>query len=746
MSAPPVVIGFQVGGLQDVLRAFRSVESSVVTLARKAAQSSVEQERALKRQATEQSKVDKTMVREKEKSLREIDRATKMSAKEQEKVAKQTAREQTKAANDAVKERLRIEREGGRQLLQASQALTKNLLKEEKQRQHDIERVQKDSQRTRQQLGRFMGKSVGNAVSRTASLGGLALGVAGGFSMSDVIQSDIHNRGKAFDISLSRSAGKNVSKEDVYSKAGAAATAFGFSRDSALTGLESFTSKTGNVGMGTEALRGLAEVARATNSNLQDVAAAAGDIFSSDTTMSAEKLVSLVGGIAIQGRNGKVEMRDLATQMTKITAGAGLFGGDSSKNVLMMGAFAQMAAGADGGAPSADEAATSAQRFGSDIASHADKFAAAGIKVKNGEVLRNADDILIDSLKWSGGDVTKYRDLGFGERSIKTVDGAAKIFRGAGGGKAGEDAVRAELERLTNVEKHAATLKKDAADRMKSLDLRLATVMENFRNKLAEKLTPTLERLAPKMEALVPHVVTLMEKFGEFVEWFANNPLTGIGIIIAAQVTRDVASASIGTVIAKIITAAAGGVTSGGVGYTGAIGGVTGLKGAGVGLGILGVVAGGAAIMQDRIDVDSAERNALTSAGAGGVASGSSAISNLYAGMRNGKVDEGSIQAAQDKLAELRELERKQMANAENPNVGEAFGGMLTKVGGVFSDDLKQAGKTNEAAKLGAITDTQETIRDLNIALQQVTVGMSVLAERTKDVKRSEPMASAERK
>jgi hypothetical protein len=61
--------------------------------------------------------------------------------------------------------------------------------------------------------------------------------------------------------------------------------------------------------------------------------------------------------------------------------------------------------------------------------------------------------------------------------------------------------------------------------------------------------------LVPVMTELVPHAAQAASGLAKFAGWFAENPLAGIGTIVAAGVAKDVASAGISAALSAGVTA-----------------------------------------------------------------------------------------------------------------------------------------------------------------------------------------------
>lgn len=568
MSVAPIYIDFLARGLSDVQRAFRTVEQAIV-------QSERAQSRAVETGARARLRALSSTTREHAKSAQSGSREAERAAKAESKAAEKAAREKIAAYKRADREIARAQAQAVRDFERSEREKNQAAARWVREREREEAASAKRIAARRERFGRTVvgaGSAIGRAVGVGANLARTVAGLGGGFSLADAVQDRARAQGSAADIANSgyipnadnpanrvrRSSG------EILSAATAAGTPMGYSQQETLGGLGAFVGKAGDLSMGMKLMPQLAELARATGSEFEDLANAAGDVFNSDTTQSAEQLMEALRGVAGMGKVGNIEIKDVANQAAKATASASMFEGDRASNISTLFAMGQEAR-ARGGATSATEAMTSVARFGSDVAKGTAKFGALGIKTKGaGGVLRGPEDIIKDSLRATKGDVSKLSGL-FGERSVRGVLGFADIYRKAGGGKG--DA-KAEASAIAEVEKEFKRLKEaqisereqreSAALRMREADMQMTQVVLQMKEAFAKELLPTILQVAPEFIKLVPLMALFAKSAGEVASWLASHPFESLGIGILAAITAAlgggvvIQSAAIAVALGKI--------------------------------------------------------------------------------------------------------------------------------------------------------------------------------------------------
>jgi hypothetical protein len=391
----------------------------------------------------------------------------------------------------------------------------------------------------KESLGDSMGElgGVASRAGRWAVDRGMRLGsdVASGsginFGMSSNISKETALNKAAIDLTnsgfMSGAKGANGRRQDsgaLIEEVRAKASATGMGVNDAMEGLQAFVGKTGDLQAGRDLLADLAKLSKATGTELSDMQDAAGDVFNlPELEGNANKLEivkQIMTSIAGQGKLGAVEIKDLATQMAKLAAASGKFGGPgAAREMAIMGALAQEAR-QHGGAHSAASAATAVGSFTNVFSKNArlEKFKKYGVDIydKAGKK-RAADDIIIDSLKaseryskenaWNPKDRAQMRDVAMGQMFMdanarKVTSGFEKIYNEAGGGDAGAKAVREEFERLAQAAMGAGEVTESFNRAMQSTESQVNKLNNDYQAaslEMQKALLPAILALAPAL-------------------------------------------------------------------------------------------------------------------------------------------------------------------------------------------------------------------------------------------------------
>lgn len=711
----PVVIDFQVRGMPDVNRALKSVESATIAAERAATRAaqkeSKERERVYARQWQQVAQMAKREAQERERAANagaaaQI-KAWKKADSEQRKaqdaatraVQRQLAVEQ-RMRERAAREQIRVEERTAADIARikdkAARDVARSIARQEAEanraasqwvRQRQAEQNQKAGER-RAFFGAVAGaaaQGVGSGVSKVAGLtmqtAGIVGQLGGGFSVADSVQRTTALRGHLADIAsrdqmaLGPNKTKRISTAALEGTVRAATSEFGFDAEEGAKSLDVFAGKTGDLERGQQLLRGIAQMSRAGAGDMEKLASAAGEIFNSDRTQSAEQVLQQLRQFSVMGAQGSVEMRDMAGGLAKITASAGRFSGGAAREQLTFGALAQLAK-ESGGAASAPQALTAVQSLSNQFYKNArlGKMEALGVDVKNKEGFnRPVEDILMELML---GAEKKSRAGGKGLHDFDMLMGTAiadaqarkattpleKAFKEAGGGAAGVAAAKRELEKYGGGGRDLkGEFSSMAASRMGEDDMRMAQIKQEFDRTVSEKVIPALMRLIPEFEKLIPILVdlnaTAMPAFVDLIKSVASfadqnkaliNDIAAhpIGTIMAFEVSKSIATVGLGQVIKSLLEKAfTGGTVALPPGGVPGAGGATGVVGGGA---PTSMAAGGL------IAVGGVIQGAALSDAAGIVTGGQTAGANTAADMvrraRGGEL--ASVQAQRAKAEE----------------------------------------------------------------------------------------------
>lgn len=636
MSIAPIVIEFLAKGTPNVSAAIRNVSDTLAKAERKAQSDAERGAKARERIANQEARAklqswlrtDREISKIQDKAIRETEKA----AKAQERAIEQAARAKVRIEAQAAREVERIQERAHRKALASIQAEEREKSRAGARWVADQERAQRSAERARERLvGNVVGAAGRGVAAGAQRVAGIATGLAnttmqlgGGFSLGDSLMKEKNLRHQAAVLSASTiltrangsaETGRAMSTDELVKKAKAIGIQQNIDPAEVLKGFDEVKKLSGNVEKATQVMPGIAKLATATGGNLGEMSGLAANIIAANPTISNEELNSQMRVFTRQGAVGGVEVADFAKYGSRLTAGASLFGGDKSANQATLGAIAQISR-QYGGASTAAEASLASQRFATDVAGSAAALKKKGIEVSDGKGgLRDAKAILLDMIEKTGGDVTKLKTMGLGDRGVKALTGVSAIYKDAGGGDAGKEAVKREFAKYTE-----GVTKKEIDDANKRVlgegGAKLDIAMQELRQTVGEQLLPEFVKLVPVIKESTPAFVTLLKEgvpafvklikaVADFVN--ANQGLISdlaahpIGTIMAFEVSKSIGAAGLGEVVKRAISAAIGG--GGGVGRIPIPGGAAVAKtlatipggGSTVALGVAsGVVAGNA--------------------------------------------------------------------------------------------------------------------------------------------------------
>jgi len=724
MAIAPVIINLQVGGIADVGKALKSVEQALTNLEKRRTQL-----------AQNTSKVVDKATRDEVNSVEKGARA---------KIAAEQKYERTAglAMGKLAQETEKYER-----------AKTRTVEQETRRRQNAVAKQTADELRLRKdahdKMSRMSGRAgnlvaggVTRGLSAASGFATATLGVMGGFGIADAVRSRAMESGQAAGIALSgsKTGGKKFTSGQVLKSATAVGVESGLGVQDALEGLEVFTAKTGELQVGMDILKDIAMYADASGTSLHDMSSASAELFSSGTVSNGEELKAILGSLIEMGKDGAVEIKDLAAGFGRITASAGQFIGDKSKNVKTLTAFAEMSKKYAAASPR--EALTSVQNLASDIAKHRESFAAlgdahagrgrrhkgpAGVEILDagGKFLRDPLEILHDAMIKTGGLSVPQQHKLFGERSFRAIAGASEIFnKSKAGGSTDEEAwakVMKEFTELTSAMMTPEQAQKAALERRAEADRKMAQTMEDLRAKVGDQLLPAVIRISGEMTKLTPSIVDFASGLGKLAQIFTEHPWAGLGAVVGAFIVKELAIAGIGAAVRSAITAAGTNLATGaGGGKVGGPGGAAvttaALLAAGAG------ISGGASVGMQTSDVVNATNAASSNT--------METVANLATKIRSGKATPAEKQAALDlvnstkaKLGAASKVETGTMASL-NAGTSAAWEGAANAVITPFGiPELKGAHK--KAADITEATVLKQQSSGLESAIKNLTQALT---------------------
>lgn len=474
------------------------------------------------------------------------------AAKKTQSVYRQNASEAARAADKAATE---AERAAQREVRAKEKALAyvarlrdRHFRDQQRQEEKAAADASRLAAKRADQVGygsvRYAGRAVG-AVGRFGM--DMARGAGVNLNMGAIIGKAVSMEKRAVDLA-NASIGTGVKGNETRAGTGGLLTqardvgiSAGYDPERVLEGLQKFVAKTGDLKTGRDMLADLARLSSATGSELEDMVDAAGDVANAlgEVPNKGKVVESVMRSIAGQGKVGAVEMKDLAVQMAKLGAAAGAFEGDADKNIEMMGIFAQMSR-ARGGSASATQAATSVGSMVNILKTPAriKAFKEAGLKQEDlyneKGLLRSPFEIMKKAFVAAGNDPTALKKMYANTGGARAVEGFATVYRQAGGGQKGLDAVNAEFERLKKATISKAAVEEAHAERMKTN----AAKIEVFNAKLTEIGARVAEKILPQMERLGPSIISAVDSIGALAAWVAANPLAASFALVGASMVR----------------------------------------------------------------------------------------------------------------------------------------------------------------------------------------------------------------
>ena len=620
--AAPVIVRFQVEGIEGVKSALRSVEDAFVRSDKRTEDSA---KRTTRTRITEEERVGRENVRASEKAEKDKSAAAEKWAKYRARIvdtsiAMEERAEREKAAATEKWARVRARIVDRSIAMEASAAKNKadNEIREAK-RSHD------SHMELAKRLGAASFQGAMNGASRVAgvtrSVATTALGLGGGFSVADSLQETMGLQRSVARLANSADGVNGVTAKDldqkkIMDRAKAASVASGIDAGDLVDATRGYVAKSSDFKGGMENMEFFGKLAKGTGSDVKDVARAAGIIRSQNKNLDADGAKKMLLSVVMQGKQGAVEIDQLALNAGKITRGSTAYAGDQAVNQQKLLGLAQIAV-RTAGTPAA--AATALSSLGNDTRrSSADLTKLLGHDVldKNGKITMAPEELLAEVLGATGGNLKKLGqgkgNLGFTKPTMKLFEALSPEFTKAqsgylaehegdtkGANKAGAAASLEEMTKLTG-----QTMSSDGLEVMvkRVLDTpaeQFEAVIRQLKTELGEALLPEFQKLLPVIKEMVPTFIDLaktslpafvglIKSLAEFadknkdnIKSLAEHP---IGTLVAFEVSKSFAAAALPALLKSLLTAAmgGGGPTPGGV--PGAAGGGGGLVVAGAAL------------------------------------------------------------------------------------------------------------------------------------------------------------------
>ncbi len=427
---------------------------------------------------------------------------------ETEKLGLKVARDQERAAKKAADAQIREARRAAR----VQQGL-------DRQRERDVrshldrrtklqERHERDLARRTEQRREARGSRIRGAI---AAIGGAAITGAGAvMGAGALVGGRALRESLALDDFSKRLAIKGGEGFDANRlRRGFEATAVGVRGAKAAdiaAGVDEFVGKTGNMQLGIDLQRTMAEFSVATGTDTSALAGAMADLFEKFDVKTVEEMADAMAILTVQGKQGSFELEDAAKQFPKLAAAAGSFGiGKGAGAVATLGGLTQIARTATG---SPEQAASALEATFRQLTAQSTKLKTAGVNVfdKQGNA-RNITDILVESIAKVGGTDMEKKKVGlqkiFGEEGIRALRPLIMEYAEATAkGADGVDALRRRIARATETSGAYAEVQRDLASAQQQSSAALTSVWESLKAQVGQEVTPAFAALLGAVSSL----------------------------------------------------------------------------------------------------------------------------------------------------------------------------------------------------------------------------------------------------
>lgn len=588
----PIMIRYRAEGVPQVNAAFDSIERRIVRLTTETQKGATTRTRAVHTEASSaeqayakvakdaerwQAEQTRTQDREERRRVQLVER----NAKTVEKLAAQQAREEERHAAEGTRA---LEREMRRRdaIRERSATMAGRYAEQEARAEASA----------RQRVGTTMGgaasRGAGRVIGGLASLGGMAVGALGAFSVADAVRERFSaERAAAQLINLStaggvRPAGANIAS--ILGSAGGVAIETGMSKDQILGGTVAYSKNArggdfagamGNMGF-------FAKLAKTTGTDINEIAGAAGKLQSQNPELNAPAMQQMLLNMYEMSKAGSVGFAEAAGQIGTLASTRGMFQGSTGKNQQDLFALGQIAAS---GGMSGDigtyvkdfalETAAKRRKTSKDAGFGGKGTEALGVHFNATGQMESVGQAVSALFEASGGDLSKLHGI-VGNRGMPILTEVFKTFQNAGGGAKGAAAVREQIDSVAGSSMTTGQLDQQFQQVMNTTPERFAKAVETIREHLEEKLVPMLDHLAEKFgdPQFMMSIEKVIDELGGLASFLLEHPFAGIGLAMAASITAELAKAALGNVIELAITKSLGTATTAQLGALGAAAGV----------------------------------------------------------------------------------------------------------------------------------------------------------------------------
>jgi hypothetical protein len=541
-------VNFQVGGVDSIDRAFRSVQQAADRFESRT-------RKAYDNEARAAQKAEREKARERDRGAREEVRLRESTYRTNAKIST----EEVKAEKKKADEKLKIEERWARVSLDYAHRLSmqKQRLIEEEVRA--FETAQRKKQAAQERFSRAIGKRVGSGLGGLAhgavGMAGMALSLGGGLGVADAVQSGFAaERAAAQLVNAVTSSGKapaGANVNSILSQAGGIAINSGMSKAEVVSGALAYarSARGGDFNGAMGNMDFFAKMSKATGANIEELAGAAGILQSQNADLGKDPALmrQMLLNAYAQTKSGSVSLPDAAKQFGTLGSTRGFYQGNEANNQMTLLGLGQIAAA--GG--SAEEIGTFIKDVSTEAAQHRHAkgnfvgLENMGVKFDKVGRMESPEQMIGAVMKATGGDLGQIGEI-FGKRGLPLFSELQKSYLGAGGGDKGVAAVQAQIHGVTQSTMTTQDLESQFAQVMETPAERTAKAFERVKEAAEERLTPFMLKMADALEKNEPQIERFMDDIASAVDWLTQHPFEGLGIIIAGSITKDIAAAAIG--------------------------------------------------------------------------------------------------------------------------------------------------------------------------------------------------------
>lgn len=572
-----VRIDFMIGGVADVMSAFDSIEKRMVRAEKGATTFALRESRTRVDTAGKEAK-DRARITEKERKEREatytalfkqIDKAEKLATQATDKAEK----DRVKSVERAAKEKIAIWKRADAMQSAAIKAGVRETEAAEREKNaiaakwvRKTERDRRASYQNNVRFARSIGGAVnggiGNVVSGAGRLAAGAFAVGGGFSIADSVHRSMALEKSAVGFSNSAyvpgvTTRAQVDPKRISAEARRVGIATGMKAEDLVEGTRGYVAKSSDFKGGMANMEFFAKLAKATDTKFEDVTGMAGLLRAQNSNLDDKGMKSMLMNVVSQGKQGSVEVSDLAKAAGSITKTSAMYGMNQSAAQRELLGLSQIAARTSGG--SVQEAATEISNLGGDALKHHKEInkklgAGRAITDSHGDLI--APSLLAKNvMEATGGNMGKIQEMGFGQRSMKFFEALAPSFKD--GGSAG---MMKSITDITGSKYDQKDMDQDFATVMSTSSEKFSVAVEKIEQVIQGRLTPWINKMADALERNGPELEKFVNKLADVAEWLGQNPWKGLGLVVAGSITSELAKVALGEAVkATILRMIAGG-------------------------------------------------------------------------------------------------------------------------------------------------------------------------------------------